>query len=259
MKNKFKKIITIIKKFFSKKKNILITGAVLTALVVILLFFCLTRKMSSVEKITLTNTSNDIMPYLNDIDSINSSLDEFIIYSLNYSYNELGTPTLSTKEIVKILNERFNIKVTEKQIEEVGVSPLLMENNITYSPNTSSYSYVNSTKTNQEIAETKIYYYVNKKIKKKNSHKYVITYDKYVISNPYEILNYYDAKNNEEGKESKYQDTTDIYNYLTGKETLKVLNKYLNEEILTSIAKKETTIKVTYEVIDDNIVITNIK
>ena len=77
---------------------------------------------------------------------------------------------------------------------------------------------------------------------------------RYVVTNPYEILNFY-SELNEKNKNKKTYDTTPIFNYLTGKGKEKDIKNYVIGSNFDKFAKKKGEFIVNYIVKDDNILI----
>ena len=98
---------------------------------------------------------------------------------------------------------------------------------------------------------------------KKKKNKFIVTYDKYVVENPYEILNYYNdsAMNIPEDQKENYQpyDTSAIYNYLTCKGKITTLKDAITKDNIEKLGKIDKQLEVTYIIKDDNLVIDNIK
>ncbi len=172
---------------------------------------------------------------------------------------------LTVNEIYEFIKKHFTIKVTEEDIKNIGITELLVENNVTYDFNKESYK-LNSVKTNNAlIAETPIKYYKLESISKVNRKKYKATYRIYTITNPFDMLNYYMDKNNKtegvlEGDSYVYdlKDLEPIKNYLSGSGSILDLKKCIDDDI-AKYSKKGSTIKITYVIEDDNVLIDKIK
>lgn len=273
IKTKSKNIVSSIKKFISKQENtgIMILGVlILIFLVFTAVYLIGTRNISSIEEKTLREKSDDLMLYIEDITlSESNDIDKYIIYTLNYSYNKNNKNDLTCEEIATFINENFTINTDTEKIRNMGVSPLMLTKNITYEPTTDSYKMNITQKSPQTIKDEPIIYYKLEKISKKNKKKYVVTYKKYIIEDPYQMLNYYMEVNNKtEGKEDEngnmtydLTDTTPIVNYLTGTGKLANIKNLIKSNNISSYAKedKKGEIKVTYIVKDDKLLIDNYK
>lgn len=273
IKTKTKNMFSSIKKFISKQENagIMILGVlILIFLVFAAIYLIGTKNISSIEEKALREKSNDLMLYIEDITlSESNDIDKYIIYALDYSYNKSNKNDLSCEEITNFIKENFTIDTDIEKIRNMGVSPLMLEKNITYEPATDSYKMNIIKKSPQTIKDEPIFYYKLEKISKKNKKKYVITYKKYIIENPENMLNYYmEVNNNTEGVPDdngnmRYDliDTTPIVNYLLGSGKTADIKNLIKEEYLSSFAKedKKGEIKVTYIIKDDKLLIDKYK
>jgi len=104
--------------------------------------------------------------------------------------------------------------------------------------------------TSKEISTKVLYKYsINKKI---NSKKFIVKYDRYIVTNPYDVLNYYE-KNNINNKD-KY-DTSNINKYLNGEGKIKLIKNAINKDK----GKKEGNVEITYIIKDKQLLVDNIK
>lgn len=273
IKTKTKNIFSSIKKFISKQENtgIMILGVlILIFLVFTAVYLIGTRNISSIEEKTLREKSDDLMLYIEDITlSESNDIDKYIVYALNYSYNKNNKNDLTCEEITTFIKENFTIDIDTEKIRNMGVSPLMLTKNITYEPSTDSYKMNIMSKNPQTIKDEPIVYYKLEKISKKNKKKYVVTYKKYIIENPENMLNYYmEVNNNTEGvlDESGNMtydliDTAPIVKYLMGTGKLANIKNLIKEKYLSSYAKedKKGEIKVTYIVKDNQLLIDKYK
>lgn len=238
-----KKIIKLLQKY---KLQLII---IILAIIVILQFIS-SGKTTFLEKKYIENKSNSIMPYIANIEkSTDKDLDKYIIYAVEYNYNENNQKNVSLKTVVDTINNIFNKKVTEEKIIKVGITPSMIDAHIGYDSEKNEFvSYVDR-KTYNDIAETKINIYIIDTIKKCNDSKFKVAYKKYIVNNPYDILNYYDSQNNllkKDRRQNKTVDTTDMLDYLTGKGNLKTIQKYFKADEVKEFAKAKGKVVVTY-------------
>lgn len=269
LKNIIDKVKNKLKEIKSKNIGIVILGIlVLIFLVFTFVYLFGTRNISSIEEKELKDNSKELVNYLEDITlSESKDIDKYIIFALDYSYNVNSKNSLTVSELYEFITSKFTIKTSEEQIKNIGITPIMLEKNIVYDPQTSSYILNVLGQNASKIAETKVTYYKQEKISKINKRKYVVTYRTYTIENPYDILNYYLEKNNKaEGKEDEegnmsydLVDITPIRNYLMGNAKLGTLKNSIIDEDISNYAKKGKKIKVTYIVKDNNILIDKIK
>lgn len=283
MKKKSLNFSKISKKFsvFSKKlwinkryRKVFICSLVaLFAVMSLVVIVINSQKLSSIEKRELNKNSEIVMSYMEEVENAKKiGLSSYVIYAMEYNYNENDSTVLTVKKMVTILESVFNRKFSVKEIEKLGITPDMLDKNISYDPGTKKFSIDKSSYSYADIAQTKIVTYQLQNIKKNGKNRFTAIYEKYVVSNPYEVLNYYDALNNnyDESKNSKNKkkeikitqkryDTTDIFNYLTGKEKLKVMKTYITNENVSKFGKSKGTVVVKYVIDEDKILIKQIK
>ena len=219
-------------------KNYIIMGVIVVVMLCGFLIYNYIH-ISNFEKSMLLEQSNIIMNYY---DSFNNDegqgLDKYILFALTYSNNENDKSLLSSKEIKDILENTFNKNFNEDEINHEGITPLLMDNNIMQNYDNKEY-YIDKDSINQsKISNINIVIYNNKKIIKRGK-RFIVKYDKYVIENPYDILNYYDAKGG--------YDTSKISSYLRGNGKLKDVKSIIEKDYLDSNTKKVSDEKVIFE------------
>lgn len=251
-----------------KNKKVMILGGFIILLIIIIILLININKISNLESMKIDETSNTIMNYIDIIDDNNTddeSIGKYIYFALIYSKNELNKEELTCDEISSIINNIFNINISSDDIRSTGITPLLLDHNINQNYETDSYSMLNSTCSQSDIASIPITYYLKKSIKK-SKNKYEVKYTKYILDNPYELLNYLNDLNNpkpsEDGSETQVlqtYDTTNIYNYLTCKGNIKDVKKDINEDILNNIFKKDKELTITYIIKDNKLLIDKMK
>ncbi len=271
-----KKISTLYKKIWINKKYRKVFLGVIAALFIVIAIIIIvssSRKLSSIEERELKKNSEIVMSYMEEIENVKKAeLSSYIIYAMEYNYNENDKTSLTLSKMKTLLESVFNKTFSTKEIEKIGITPDMLDKNISYDPGEKKFTIDKSSFSYADIAATKIVKYQLQSIKKTGKNKFVAIYDKYVVSNPYEVLNYYDNLNNENNskkdnkKDSKKQttkvktyDTTDIFNYLTGKEKVKVMKTYITNENASKVGKKKGTVIVKYLLEDDNILVNEIK
>lgn len=230
-------------------------------------------KISSVEELKLKETSNKVISNIEEIENSESTeIDRYINYCLEKAYNEEGKTSLTEAEIKNIISTYFTLEVSEEQIESIGITPYMLTKNITYDFSTKTYT-MNVVKLSySDIASKEIIKYELNKVEKEGV-KYIITYKKYLVKNPYEILNYYNDLNNkqnspvideetgeiiEKNTEKEYYDTSEIMAYLKGEAKTSTIKKYITPENISEVGEEVGTIKITYVFRNDQILIDNI-
>ena len=122
------------------------------------------------------------------------------------------------------------------------------EKSIIYNSEKNTFSIIKDKKSYAQIASEKIVKYEIDTVKKKNN-KYIIKYNKYVVTNPYEIVNYYNENN---------EDTKEINDYLSGNTSKNKILKYINKDNINKIGKKEEEVKITYIIKNNKVLIDDI-
>lgn len=245
----------IIIKFKNKEQIKKVIPVLLVIMILIalgLLLFTMLKnntKLTDLEKIKINEISDKYMSYIDDVEDVTSKdNDRYILYALDYAYYEEGKDTLTTGELRKIINSIFNKNLKDEEIISIGITPVMNERSIIYDGEKNTYSIIKNKKSYAEIATEKIVRYEIKEIKKKKN-KYIVKYNKYVVTNPYEIVNYYNEKN---------EDTKEINEYLSGNISKNKILKYINKENISKIGKKESEVSITYIIKDNKILIDNI-
>ena len=242
-----------------KIKKIDKTKALIVVVILLLGVIVINKKsITPVERIKLEEESDSVSENINVIEE-KQDLDSCVIYTINYYASEKGINKISIKDINKYIKNHFNIKTSEKEISKLGITSNMLEERITFNPTENTYEKSTDKKTYADIAGEKIEKYREEKIKKKSNNKFVVTYKKYVVKDPYKILNYYTDMNNKNEKKVTKYNTEEIDNYLKGEESKKTIKKYITEKNIGKIGKEEGKVKITYIIRDGNILIDKIK
>lgn len=247
-----KKIKEKFKNIFKDKKVKLITLGVLILILLVLAICFIVRnnhKITKLEEIKINEISDKYMSYMNDVeDTTSKDNDRYILYALDYSYYELDKDTLTTGELRKLINSIFNIDIKEQDLINIGITPVMNEKSIIYNSEKNTFSIIKDKKSYAQIASEKIVKYEIDTVKKKNN-KYIIKYNKYVVTNPYEIVNYYNENN---------KNTKEINDYLSGNTSKNKILKYINKDNINKIGKKEEEVKITYIIKNNKVLIDDI-
>ncbi len=217
-------------------------------IIVLLLIFLIIGKyrLSPLEELAITKYSNEMMPYMDILEK--DETDYYVCYALVYYDNVYNQQELSIKEIVDFINDHFSKKVTKKQIQSLGITPYMIDKHITYNIQNDKYVITTNGLSYSDIAKTKIVKYSMDKIKKRSKDTYQVSYQQYVIKNPYEILNYYqDKKDNLAVK--------NINNYLIGNGNRKSIEEFLDSKNIGKFGKYVGTVKIKYNISDNSILI----
>ena len=241
-----------IKKLGNKK--FIIDFAILLILIV-LIFVFFKNNITSLEKIKLEEKSSEISDYFEEIvDS--EGKDKYLNFAIEYLYNTKDTDEFTINEILEVINSNFDLAYTEKDILDVGTTNNMLNKNIVYDAALNGYRYSNDI-TISDIANKQVSYFKINKMTKINEKKFKIVYDKYIIENPYEVLNYYNNYNIE-NPEDKI-DTTVVVEYLKGNEKVGAFKDVVRNENKTNFGKKSGKIEVTYIIKNNKLVVDKIK
>lgn len=239
--------------FVDKKKRNILIGILGIIVLLIILIGC--SRVTPLEEKTIKEVSKRVMPYIDRVEnSKEEKFNKYVYYALEYAYNEYDKTELTVKEIKKIIENTFNYDINDKKIKSISLTKEMMENNIIYDFVTGKFLIDKTQITQSEIANKKLTFYEIDSIKKVSSEHFKVTYDKYVVTNPYEILNYYTDLNNKKSTKKKY-DITPIYNYLVAKGKEKDVKNYVIGGNFEKFAKKKGKLKVDYVVKNDKLVI----
>lgn len=219
---------------------------------VLIVYLYSTKNISSIERKALMNKSDEVINYIDYLDVDKLTNDNYILFTLKYSYYHDNKGIISSNDISEKINSRFNANVTAEQVKNNGISQLLVDENVTYSTTNDTYE-LNMVKVSaSKIAETPVSYYKVKKVSKINKKKYEIVYQKYIIDNPYNVLNYYIDQN---AQTDNFVDINPYRNYLVGSDSVYRFRESIIPEDIEKYGKADKKIKITYVVKDDNILI----
>ncbi len=246
-----------------KKEIIYLLEGITLILIILVLFIMLIglfnrNKMTDLETSLLSEQNKTTMIYMDSIDVSKKELDSYILYVLEYSYNENDKNSLKCSEIKTLIKELFDKDVTEEELNAVGVTPLLLDNKVGHNIEEKTFIIDKSDLTQRSIANIPIVVYQQKKAKKRGFN-YIVEYNKVTISNPYEILNYYNDLSTSEPDKEPY-DTTKIMNYLTAKGKIKDIKRAVNDEIIEKVGKQdEKKTIITYKLVGAKFIIVDIQ
>ncbi len=140
----------------------------------------------------------------------------------------------------------------------------MLEKGITFDSSTKVFKYA-SKATRLDIANKAIVKYHLKDIKKQSKDKFKVTYEKYIVENPYDIFNYFNnnniAKNDideiTKGDTDK-KELTDITEYLKGNRKISVVKDLIDEDNIDKFGKIDGEVSVLYVIKNKKLVIKKI-
>ena len=233
-------------------KKIIIGIGAFFLLIIVVLAVMLFNKITNVERIKLTESSEKIAPYIGEV--INNKEEDgcYVTFAIDYLYGTTGKTSYSVYEVLDVINEFFDISLDVDGITKLGLTSYMMNKGINFDITAGGFSYEYK-RTRTDIAATPLTNYSISKIKKVNKNKFYVYYDKLLVEDPYKLLNYYTDQeeiNNDAVKE--------LTQYVKGEIIPAKIIKYINKENIDKIGKKDGIIKVTYTVKNDKIRISKI-
>ena len=251
------------KEYLQENIRVVILGILLLIfLVATIVFLIVSSNISKIEEEKINKETRNYANYIEDIVDIKSKdIDKYIIYTLDYYYNVNNVNSLSSAEISDFISNKLHKSVKEEDVLNYGVNPTMQKRNISFDSSTNRYVLNDPKYDRKTISEKDTIYYKQKRLRKINKKKYVITYEKYIIDDPYKVLDFYLEKNRQdEGKEQEdgtyiydIVDITEMKEYLTtGKINHLKLFLNQNDEFMKKFAKKDGKIKITYVINDSN-------
>ena len=207
--------------------------------------------VSNLERITLEERTATTVNYLEEIDrkdeSANEqSLDRYIAYALEYSYNENDKASLTATEIKDFLETVFDKEFKADEINGVGISPLLLDKNVHHDPVSQIYT-LNPHTDKRIIADIPVTKYIATKIyTNKEKTVYTITYDKYTAKSPYDVLPHLGGG-------------TGVKDYLDGKGKIKSIKDAITDDGAKEITTPEKQTIIEFVLKDKKLLIKSIK
>ena len=242
----------MVQKIKEKKSIAIIAGAALLLCIILALVAFNVKsshEMSELEKMKLNEISDELSANLEYVEG-SKDIGDYIIYALEYNYNVNDSKELSIKDMVKFFEDTFTKKITEEDIRKVGITPNMVDKNITADEETFKLNVLEPSYA--EIAAREIAKYNVKEITKTGTNKYSVKYEKYIVTNPYEVLNYYNDNGDTEA-------ANEITKYLKGETKVTTIKKYITDKNQSKVGKKDKEVTVNYVVKDKKVLIDSIK
>ena len=235
------------------KNKMLIFKIVIVLLVVsgVVLFF-VNRSLSSLEKVKIDEFNDEIVDYLEEI-SDSDDKGKYISFAIKYLSDKENKYSFSDDEIINTINKYYNLDYDINSLEKIGVTSKMAEEGITHEID--KYTY-NNVLTKKDIASINVIKYSQNSVKKSINNKYVVSFKRLVVDNPYDVLNYYSSLNQDT---DAIIDTKDLNKYLDGEGSIKNIKKYITEDTIDNYGKIDGEIKVTYIIKNDKLLIDNIE
>ena len=242
---------------------------ILGIILVIIIIFFIRNHITKLEKKLLIENSDDIMMYMENIDNGRSEdIDKYILYALNYAYDNDDSNELTCDKIKEIVEDKFDVTLDSEELNRIGITPLLIENDVMHYPNVMTYSIDKNNGNQRQIIAKPIIIYKRDSIKKRGN-QYIIEYKKITIESLQKIFDYYNEKNikieldsNNKKKKTneKVYDTGKIISYIRGKGKLKDIKEAVNDEIIKKYGNTDKKMtKVIYRLKNTKFIVEKIK
>ena len=232
--------------FIKSKKGITICSIVLVVIIALIIILFNNKKTTELENTKVNEFSDKVANYLDEVLLNEKDEGKYINYALEYLYNTTDDKEFSIDKIVNTINDTFDLKYSEEKIEKIGITETMLNKGIVYDSGKKSFKY-NNVKTPTDLASIPIIKYNLKKITKKSNEKFILEYEKYLVENPYDILNYYSESDNTHVKE--------ITEYLQGKSKIIVVKNLINKDNIKKIGKIDGTKKITLVIKNNKLLI----
>ena len=234
------------------KNKVLVFKIVIVLLVIsgVVLFF-VNRRLSGLEKIKIDEFNSEISDYLDEVVDTDDK-GKYISFAVKYLSDKNNKNSFSDDEVLKTINKYFNVNYKIKDLEKIGITNKMAEEGITHDIN--EYNY-NNVMTKKDISNKKIIKYSQNSVGKSFTNNFVATFDKLVVDNPYDVLNYYSSLNQ---NTDAIIDTKDLNKYLNGEGTIKDIKKYIISDTIKEYGKEDGEIKITYIIKDNKLLIDNL-
>ena len=232
-----------------------LTKIVIALLILIIIIFILnTLVFSRLERVKINEVNDKLANYLDEVVLYPEDDGRYINFAIEYLYNTTEKKKYKFNEVLNVINDTFALDYTEKDLEKIGITLAMANKGIVIDGNNHEYVY-NNNKTRADIANTPIIKFYPTSTKRISINKYKVSYDKYIVENPYEILNYYEDKNL---KAKKKYDTSDIVEYLKGNRKIDVIKDSVNANNISKIGKIDGKITITFVVKNNKVLIKKI-
>lgn len=234
-------------------KYFIIGIVIFILLITCLIFIRKTKKMTNLEKIKVEETSNDIAYYLDEITEHKDEAGKYICFAIEYLYSTKDKKNFEADEVLEVINTYFTNDYDIEKLSNIGITPYMADKGIVFDRSNASYTY-NKSKSKSDIAEEPIIKYELKKVKKISNKKFEAIFTKYVVTNPYKLLNYYNDSTITSLKvkiEDTSSDSKAVSEYLKGNEPVSKVKELINKDNINKVGTIEDDITIKY-VIDDN-------
>lgn len=252
-----------LKDILKNKKLLMIIGIVI--LILIFLIFIIQRfSLTKLEKLKIKEVSTSIENYLDEVILYPDDDGRYINFAIEYLYNTTDKSEFSIDEVIDVVNNYFSLDYNEKIINEIGISNRMLDKGIVFDSSKKTFEYKDKN-TRLDIANRPIVKYNLTKIKKLNKDKFRVTYEKYIVENPYDIFNYYNNNNINKNDieeitkgDTDKKDLTDITEYLKGNQKIGVIKNLIDEDNIKNFGKIDGNVSILYVIKNKKLIIKKI-
>jgi hypothetical protein len=197
-------------------------------------------KLSDFERQNFIEKSTAIMNFYEELenDGETGNYETQIAYAVETLYAKDGKTTFTLNEIQDFLNSTLTNSTNLTELAEKDYELSNYGKNIFYNSEEKTFTLHRELLSHSQIMNTPITKYILIQVQK-NKNTYTATYDKYVFSEPYQIINR-TSQDNAIGSHS-------IKDYLNGNGTSLALKELLNENNVKDIKEPETQITLEFE------------
>ena len=242
----------MLKKVFTTKVIIIPISIVTLILLATGIVLFINKWMTPLEKVKVTEDASKVVYNIDEVIERDYSDESYVMFALETLKQTKNSNTFTIYEVRDTINNFFDVNFDLDRLNKTGLTPYMVERGVTFDTSSMSYTY-NKSYTRVDINGMKIVKYDLKKVSKKSNSKYVITYDKYVVTAPYNIYNYYLSKSNS-------QETIDIISkYLKGEGQINKIKDLITKDNINEIGSVEGKLMITYKLTDNKLQVTKIE
>lgn len=237
-------------KELNMSKNILLNIVLLLTIILLIFILVYNFKLTKLERVKIDEFDKKTSSFMEEyVDSEDEG--KYIVFSIKYLNNKYNKNEFTIEEIIRTINSTFDLKYNKQKIYKIGITERMLEDGIVFEDSKGVFKY-NDQKTRSDIAKTKVIKYELKKVSKKSKNKFVLTYNKYVVDDPYKVLNYYNDKNDN----NKISITS---SYLKGERNITSIKSVINKDNIKEFGKIEKSRKVILKIVNKKLLIEKIK
>jgi hypothetical protein len=245
-------------KIINKQKPVILAAilAITTLIVIIALLLLSKTKLSDAEKIAVTDYSKPLVSHFDNFEPLPDTEiqpteeQQYIAFALDYFHFEKSQDLITIDELANFIKDTFDHETNKDELEQNLQADIIVRKNIAavIEDGNITASYPNPSK--KERAYTPISYYAQTDIKKSHG-AFEVSYDRYTIYRPYDMLNCL--------SETESENTSDFMAYLNTKSDITSAQKAISSECASKLAQPDSKLTIFYKIKDNKLYIENIK